>query len=279
MDMDPDEIFVGAISLVIAIVGLSMTSTSRMPRLYFRNAWGLGLNRLATFAGMLWILFVLLKYADPSVQGIYVWFYLVMGYAAVKTVSVLGARMFGVRFRVDICERRNPAAALLCAAIIVATGMIFGGCLWGEADPTGDDEGGWWIPVGFFIAGWGALVIALAVFFWREPGPTRLRIRCDRNVPEARAAGAYAIAAAWLLTQAVAGDFYGWRHGLLAVGFIGGLLVMHEGFAFAEARVTGAMGAKGGARAVESISYLATGAVFWLISRSLEDWLARMTAT
>jgi hypothetical protein len=275
--MDPDEIFIAVVSLGLALTGLQLNSTHRMHRLFFRDTRWIGLTRLATGAAMLWILFVLLKFADPSVAGIYVWFYLLMGYAVVKTIAPLGAWLFGVRFRVDICERRNPAAAVFHAAFVLATGMIFGGCLWGEADPVGDDEGGWWIPLGFFFAGWGALLVAIAVFFWREPGPTRLRIRRDRNLPEARAAAAYTLVAAWLLTEAVAGDFYGWRHGLMAVGFIFGLLVVHDVFAFAEARATALVGSAGRSRLWEILAYVATGIVFWIISRSLEGWLAKMT--
>jgi hypothetical protein len=272
--MGPDEIFVAVVCVVLIGAGLQVNSTARMPALYFRSAHGIALTRFATVAAMIWILVVLLNFADPSVTGIYVWFYLLMGYAVVTAIAPAGAHLLGARFRVDVCERRNGAAAVLHAGVVLATGMIFGGCLWGEADPSGDGEGGWWIPVGFFLAGWGILMAALALFFWREPGPTRLRIRRDRQLPEAQAAGTYAITAAWVLTEAVAGDFYGWRHGLLAVGFMGGLLAVRELFAFGQDRVVSGVRRHG--RSLESAAYVVTGIVFWIISRSLDGWLAKV---
>jgi hypothetical protein len=275
--MDGDEIFVALVCGVLAAVGLGLTAISRMPRIYFRDARGIGLTRLATLGALGWIWFVLLKYADPSIQGIYFWFYLLMGYAAVKGFGGLGAQCFGVRFRVDVCERRNPAAALFYAGFVLATGLIFGGCLWGEADPTGDDEGGWWIPVGFFLAGWGAWMLALGLFFWREPGPTRVRIRRDRKMPEARAAATYALVAAWVLTEAVAGDFYGWTHGLVAVGGVAALLVVREIFAFSQYRVVSVAGGLGRTRTWESAVYVLSGVLFWWLNRLLENRLANLT--
>ena len=109
---------------------------------------------LGVLLAMVWIAFVIWRHADPSVTGVYVWFYLVMGYAAVKLLGQTTPAAFGARVRVDVGERRNLAAALLVAAFTLATGMIFGGSLWGEADPTGEGEGGWWIPVTFFLLGW-----------------------------------------------------------------------------------------------------------------------------
>jgi len=180
-------------------------------------------------------------------------------------------------FDPDVCERHNAAAAVFFAGFVLATGMIFGGSLWGEADPTGSDEGGWWIPLGFFLAGWCVLILALALFFWREPGPTRLRIRRDRNLPTARAAASYALASAWVLTEAVAGDFYGWKQGLLAVGSVALLLVIHELFAFGQGRMTSALGPRGGARTWETLTYPISGAIFWWLNRIFEHQLAGMT--
>lgn len=272
--MDSDEIIVFVVSALVATGGMAANSTSRMPALYFRNASTVGLVRLATALAMVWILVVLLRYADPGVTGIYVLFYLVMGYAVVKSVAPSAAGWFGARFSVDVCERRNRSAAMVHAGCVLAGGLIFGGCLWGEADPTGDDEGGWWIPLGFFLAGWVAWLAAMGLFFWREPGPTRLRIRRDRSEGDGQAAAAYALAAAWVLMEAVAGDFYGWRHGLLAVGFIAGLLGVRELYGVLQDRLATALaGEQSRRRTWESATYVLTGLLFWWLSRSLDDWL------
>ena len=272
--MGGDEIVIAIVCAVVALVGSDRTSVARMPGLYLRDARWVGLTRLAVAAAMGWVLVVLLNYADPSVKGIYVWFYLLMGYAVVRGVGTLGLRFFGVRLRVDVCERHNPAAGIFSAGFLLATGMIFGGCLWGEADPSGGGEGGWWIPLGFFAAGWGALLLAVALFFWREPGPTVLAIRRDRKVPQARAAAMYALAAAWVLTQAVSGDFYGWKQGLLAVGSVVALLVVHEAFAFAQGRMSAMAGQVAPSRNWEGVAYAISGLLFWWLNRLLESRLA-----
>jgi hypothetical protein len=272
--MDADEVVVMVISGFVALGGMASTSTAQMPALYFRDASCVGLVRLATGLAMLWILAVLLWYADASVTGIYVLFYVVMGYGVVKAVGPAAASWFGARFRVDVCERRNRSAAMVHAGCVLGCGLIFGGSLWGEADPSGAEEGGWWIPLGFFGAGWAAWLGAMGLFFWREPGPTRLRIRRDRSEGDGQAAGAYALASAWVLMEAVAGDFHGWRHGLLAVGFIAGLLGVRELYGSMRDRWTDA-GTGGGprGRTWESATYVLTGLLFWWLSRALDGWL------
>jgi hypothetical protein len=272
--MDPDEVIVLVFSAVVAVSGLASNATTRMHRLYFREAAAVGMARLATGLALLWILFVLLRFADASVTGIYILFYMVMGYAVVKSAAPGAAALFGARFRVDLCERHNRSAAMVHAGCVLAAGLIFGGCLWGEADPVGDDEGGWWIPLGFFAAGWLAWLGAMALFFWREPGPTRLRIRRDRSERDGQAAGAYALAAAFVMTEAVAGDFHGWRHGMLAVGFIAALLGLREFYCMMQDRLAQGMGgSRSGRRTLESMTYVLMGLLFWWLSRSLDGWL------
>jgi hypothetical protein len=74
------------------------------------------------------------------------------------------------------------------AAFTLATGLIFGGSLWGEADPVGDGEGGWWIPASFFALGWTTLVIAFGLFLRREGGRLAHRLQRERSLDDARAA-------------------------------------------------------------------------------------------
>lgn len=271
--MDESEFFVFAVSGIMAIAGWAATSTLRMHSLYFRDARGPGLVRVATWLGLAWVAYVLWRHADPSVTGIYVLFYLVMSCAAIFAIAPIGGAIFGARHKVDIHERRNFAAAIFYAAFSLATALVFGGCLWGEADPVGDDEGGWWIPVGFFLAGWGTLLLGVGLFFWREPGPTRLRIRQDRSVSDAQAAAVYTLTSAVTITQAVAGDFHGWRHGLLAVGFISVLLILREVFGLVQDSIAGALGRAGRSRGWESAAYLGFGLVFWFAQGTLESWM------
>jgi hypothetical protein len=267
--MDPDEFVVFGISIFLALLGLALSSTSQLHRLHFRNNPGIGLVKLAVWLSIGWVAFVLWRYADPSVTGIYIWFYLVMGLAAVKLFGQAAGGLF-VRFRVDVCERKNFAGALLLAAFVLATGLIFGGSLWGEADPHGEDEGGWWIPLGFFLLGWVSMVLFTAIFFWREPGSARLQLLQERSWVNARAGAIYLFGLAVILTDAVAGDFYGWWHGLMTFGLVGAMLLAHE-LSMVLTRTPG--GVRGPARTprwLESGFYLVCALASWGTNRILD---------
>ncbi len=88
----------------------------------------------------------------------------VMGLAVITWLGPEAAQAAGIRYQQDVMERRNPRAALIVGVTILATGLIFGGALGGEADPVGDDEGDWWIPAGSFLVGWLCLVISTKLY-------------------------------------------------------------------------------------------------------------------
>jgi hypothetical protein len=269
------------ISGVAAIATAAATRTDTLHRLYLRGNPAPGIVRLSVLLSMAWIGFVLWRYADPSVTGIYVVFYLVMGYAVVKLFGQLAAALFGARSRVDAVERRNVPAALVIAAFTLATGLIFGGSLWGEADPVGDWEGGWWIPASFFALGWTTLVIAFWLFQRREGGKLARRLQRERSLDDARAAGSYLLGAGIALTEAVSGDFWGWRHGLLTFGVLAALVISHEVFAGLQARPhrRGTAGDVAGGdgsgpsdtrRTIEAVVYLLIGLAAWGMNRLLD---------
>ncbi len=226
--MSEDEIMVFIVSAGLAVFGAAKYRTGRLPGLVRRDNPGLGLIRLAVLAGMGWLVYVLARHADPSVQGVYNVFYLVMGYAALQCFGKGGAHLFGAHARIDAGERKNWAAALFVAGFTLGTGLIFGASLWGEADPTGDGEGGWWIPLGFFLLGWSVMAGGLTLYCWREPGSFRKRIRQERDAGTALGAASFAISASVLMVSAVSGDFWGWTHGLKDVMLAAGLLIVHE---------------------------------------------------
>jgi hypothetical protein len=258
--VDDSEFFTLVVSVILAVVGIGATRTGQLHHLYFRNNPAPGVVRLGVLLSMAWIAYVLWRHADPSVTGIYVLFYLVMGFAAVKLFGQTMAQVYGARTRADAAERRNVPAALFIATFTLATGLIFGGSLWGEADPVGDDEGGWWIPVSFFLLGWGSLIAVLGLFLAREQGRFTRRLRSDRSLPDARAAAVFLIASAWVLTDAVSGDFWGWRHALLTFGLLAGMLVVREVFALWTGRLEGSGGTlKTSGRVIETAFYLLIG--------------------
>jgi hypothetical protein len=270
--MSDDESFVFIISGLVALAGLGVTSTGPLHPLHFRNNAAIGLVRIAVWLAMAWIGFVLWRYADPSVTGVYVWFYLVMGLAVVKMFGQKGCSILGLRFRVDVCERKNLSSALFVAAFILGTGLIFGGSLWGQADPDGDGEGGWWIPVPFFLLGWAGLVVTMLIFLWREPGMIREQLLQNRNWDDAKAAAACLVGVALIMTETVAGDFHGWRHGLFSFAVVGVMLAFHEAAMFVGDRLgDGATGRV--PRELESWFYLMCGAGSWGLSWLLEGTL------
>jgi hypothetical protein len=273
--MGEDEVFILILSVVLAGVGIGVNRVGSLHRLYFRDNPAPGIIRLGVLLAMAWIAFVIWRFADPSVTGIYVVFYLVMGYAFVKLFGQAVAAAFGTRTRIDAGERRNVPAALVIAAFTLATGLIFGGSLWGEADPVGDDEGGWWIPVSFFLLGWGVLLVAFGFFLRREQGRFADRIRRNRSFADARAAATFLLGSAVVLTDAVAGDFWGWRHGLLTFSLLAVMLLVHEIFAsLTEAEPTSRQQRPVDPRRVlESGFYIGLAAVVWLLNRVIDTAL------
>ncbi|HMO51123.1 MAG TPA: hypothetical protein PKE26_07750 [Kiritimatiellia bacterium] len=226
--MSGDEVFVLVIASVISffiVIGYFWSSKNR---LYVRRSTGEGLVRLAVLGSMAWVVYVLYHYADPSVVGVYRLFYILLGFAVIHLFGLGGAGRTGMRYKVDVHERDNPAAGLLVAAFVLATGMIYGCSLWGEADPDGEGEGGWWIPMGFFLAGWIALLMATRLYRVRETGGVVRRMRQIRQPGQTVGFALYILSSGWILADSVAGDFYGWLQGLAAVGAIGGMLIGHE---------------------------------------------------
>jgi hypothetical protein len=248
--MDGSEVIAFLFSLLLAAAGVAATRKGSLHPLYFRGNPGPGIVRLAVILSMLWIGLVIAVWADESVAGIYVVFYLVMGYAAVKFLGQTVVSAYGARSRVDVAERRNVPAALVVAAFTLATGLIFGGSLWGDADPVGDDEGGWWIVVGFFLMGWASLLVAFGLFLRREAGRIATRLQRERSLQDARTAAVFLLSAAVVLTDAVSGDFWGWRHGILTFGVLAGMLITHQVFAGLALGKGAAHGARGGGVAV-----------------------------
>ena len=281
--LDESEILILMVSAFVAVAAAASTRTGVFHRLYLRGNPAPGIVRLGVIVAMAWIAFVLWRYADPSVTGIYVVFYLIMGYAVVKVFGQFAASWLGARIRVDAVERRNVPAALVIAAFTVATGLIFGGSLWGEADPVGDGEGGWWIPLSFFLLGWTTLLIALGLFLRREPGSLAHRLQRERSLEDARATAFFLLAAGVALTEAVSGDFWGWQHGLLTFGVLAALVIARELFAGLAAAGTpaGRTGDVAGdagpshapsdtRRTLEAIAYVLLGLSAWGLNRLLD---------
>ncbi len=226
--MSDDEVIFLVLSIGLALICTPFILGWMKHRLYLRGNAAAAVPLLGIVAAMGWITLVLQNYADPSVVGVYQLFYWVMGLAMVLGPAFWVLSLYGLRISVDVYQRRNMAVAIVIAAWVLATGLIFGGSNWGEADTSGDGEGGWWIPLGFFAAGWLGLLIVTAIYLRSERHSLRQRLVQDRNRGDARAAASYVLSTAIVLTRAVAGDFQGWTSGMGGLASVVGLMITHE---------------------------------------------------
>jgi hypothetical protein len=265
-----DEVIVLIASVILALACAPFVLGWLVHRLYLRDNPAAALPLLGIVGSVAWSAYVLWYHADPSVTGVYTLFYFILGLALVLGPGFWPLSAYGLRVTVDVMQRRNMAVAIVIGAFVFSTGLIYGGSNWGEADPVGDEEGGWWIPLGFFLAGWLALLV-VAVFYLRgEPRSLRLRLVQDRSRAEARSAAAFLISTALVLTHAVAGDFWGWAEGLLGVGAVVLMMITHDLCRRAVPTVlstveSSAPGFNQG-RYAESLAYLLISLAFWGLS-------------
>jgi hypothetical protein len=271
-----DEVGILAVAGIIAIIATPLCLGWTFHRLFRRENPAAALPILTLVASVAWLAFVLRFYADPSVVGVYVFFYLVQGVAIVSLLGFFTPNLYSLRLSVDVYQRRNMAAAIVISSFALATGLIFGGALWGDADPVGSDEGGWWIPLGFFIAGWAVLLVASAVYILSEQQSLRMRLVQDRSLVDATAAASYLLGVAVIITECVAGDFWGWTQGLLGLIVIAAMTVTHqlcsrrlpEIITTVETQSRGAIAG----RHLEAIAYAVFALLFWFLQRSLSLW-------
>ncbi|TVP97663.1 MAG: hypothetical protein EA381_14385 [Planctomycetaceae bacterium] len=274
--MGEDELLIFLVAIALTVSFAPKTLGLFIHRLFRRDNPAAGLPPLALATSVLWIAYVLTNHADPSVTGFYTFFYLVIGMAAVIGLGFKVPQAYGLRVHVDIYQRRNLAVSLVVSGFAIATGMIYGGSVWGEADAVGDDEGGWWIPGGFFLAGWSILLLAVWVYIRGESKSLRASLVQDRDLPAARAVTVYLLGIASMITEGVAGDFWGWSEGLLGLGIIAGMILTHQLCArrvpvlmtTVESQTLG----KVDLRQFEAIAYAALTVTFWLIRRTLDSW-------
>ena len=276
--LDGDEFIVLLLSVALSIWALFRLRIAPLHQLFIKDNIGIGLIRLSVLLSLCWFLYVIKYYADQSVVGIYIYFYLIMGYALTRNLGQFALEVCGISLRVDVYERKNRAAAVLFAAFTISTGIIFGASLWGDADAFGDDEGGWWIPLIFFMLGWGSLLLVFLLYLLRERPPLVRNVRQDRNPVAAQAAAAYLISSSIVIADAVAGDFFGWWESLRSFAYISGLLIVHEIFSTLVHKHDDYVDYEPPSEAVagrwwEILSYFALVLFSWIINRVIEKFL------
>lgn len=145
-------------------------------------------------------IFAVLKFAasyDVRDAPQYLLFYAVLG-AAWLFLSVRVLTAWGVSFRDDAVERRNPAAAIVIGSTLAAHAAIYSGANIGDGP-------GWWIVVfagGLGVCGW-------LVLWWMVESACGAseQITVERDVSAAIRFGGYMIASGLIWGRAVAGDW------------------------------------------------------------------------
>jgi hypothetical protein len=276
--LEGEEVFIFIVSVALACFTFPFALGWFKHRMFIKRNPAAAVPMLAVVAALVWVGFVLRYYADPSVTTIYAIFYFVIGLAVIASCGFWTPVAYGLRVGVDILQRKNLAVAWAVGAFIFVTGMIYGGCLWGEADPVGDDEGGWWIPLGFFVMGWVVLLIAVGIYIRGEPHSLRVRLVQDRSLSEARAVACYMLGVGMVITNAVAGDFWGWWEGILGLLVVTLMMVTHE---LCRARIPSVLTTvetkSAGlleSRRLEALAYLVLASVFWVV----QMYINRLTA-
>lgn len=273
--MSDDEFMVFFFGIAAAIAGAIALSPSRLHEFHTRANPGIGLHRVVVLLALLWTAWVIRYHGDASITGFYVVFYLVLTYAVVKVFGqLLGPKALGFDVRRDAFVGRNLPVALFTASLTLAAGVLIGGSLWGEADPLSDAEGGWWIPMGFFLMGWGALIAATWLYVRRGGGQFRVQLRREHDLAAATTGSVFVLASTALILQGVAGDFWGWREGLLSMATIAAMLIGHEWIArYAEPSPGSGPSPAGrtGINLLEQGLYIALALAGWLASRWIAD--------
>lgn len=224
---------------IMCVWGFAYTRKGLLHKLYLSDNPGIGLVRLAFWIAVAWCLFVLTFFGDPTIEGIWYAFYLVMAIAFIYIFGLKGAESFGLRLRVDVYERKNFAAAWFIAAFVLSTGLIAGGSMWGEAIPESYEYGaffealpsyedGTWITPWFFLMGWLILYATMRLWFFREKTVSGKGIRQDRRLADGRAAALYCVGCAIPITDAVAGTYYGMADSFIGFAAIAFPVLAHE---------------------------------------------------
>ena len=205
---------------IMACYGLYHLRTLSLHELFLQDNPGVGLIRLALWGAVAWCVFTLTFFGDPSIEGIWYLYYLVLSVGAIITFGIGGAETFKVRLRVDVYERKNFGAAMFIAAFIFSTGLIWGGAMWGDLGPDALEyagvfellesyEEGTWITPWFFIMGWIILFLTMKLWFMREKNISGEILRRERRFQDGKAAALYCVACALPITDSVAGNYYG----------------------------------------------------------------------
>lgn len=205
--MDEFELFALIGSVVLAGWAIYKSATIQYHPLFFSWNPGLGFARLSVWLGFLFAGTTVVKFSasDIVTDSIYIFLYIVMGYALIKSIGQLDP-IYRVSYRVDVLERRNSVAGFYLGARTLAIAFIFSGSMIGEGP-------GFYVALGFFGLGW--LTLELSVWLLCKIRNWKLRdiIIRESDMFRTSVIAAWYITTAFILRLACAGDFMGWEIG------------------------------------------------------------------
>lgn len=217
-----DTGFAFTLAILMAYRGFQWSSINDLHELYLRRNAAIGVTRLSVVVSLVWGIFVVLFFADPTIEGLWAPMYVINSYAATKFFGQHVGQRFGPRLRRDVYERKNLAAAVVLGSFTLATGLIYGGAMWGEVVPGALVYGAvfellpgytdaWWITPWFFFMGWVVMVVSLRRWLAQEPYNFADRIVRDHSFPEAKVAALFILANGIIIAHAVHGDYLGFE--------------------------------------------------------------------
>jgi uncharacterized membrane protein YjfL (UPF0719 family) len=112
-----------------------------------------------------------------------------------------------LRLREDVLAARNLGAGLVCASVLIATGLVYRGAVHLQDARPG-------IVGGFFALGEGALFAYLLAYQWLTPYDVLGEISGKSNVAAAISYSGAILAAGLIVGNAVEGEFLGWRESI-----------------------------------------------------------------
>ena len=219
--MDPNQILSRAghsavvLLEVLALVWIGKKATERLTRTDFDRELMTVDNPAAglTLAGFYLALFVALSgLLAGEAHSLKRDVLCTAGYGAATIAGlILSASLWRpilhIDFRKDVLEAKNFGAALMAAATLVGSGLVFRGALHGESAT-------WWAVGVFFLIGEGALFLSILLYEWITPYSVYQEVTQKTNVAAAIGMAGAVIASGLIIGNAMEGDFDGWRASL-----------------------------------------------------------------
>lgn len=198
--MSDDEIVVLVASAILsgfAVVNWYAQVSTRSLAAYpgHWRSW-LGVAPLAAIAGIFVVLLTIAA-QDVRTASQYILLYLLLGAAWIFGAVRLMA-MYGVSFRDDALQRRNPAAAIAVISVILAHAAIYSGANVGDGP-------GWWCVVAAGTVGTVAWFVLWSLI--ESVCQASEQITVGRDVPVAIRLGGYMVASGIICGRGVAGDW------------------------------------------------------------------------